>query len=72
MGFDASEYNRWGMDQGLGTTSFYAVSPYAVYLYTIANDMVDVNDTDANRVVSIQRITVGDGYAQYSDRKSVV
>ena len=66
MTFDASQALRYAMDFGLAVPSIVGVSEYAVYLVTIANDQVDINDTDNNRVVYTSRITVADGYRNYA------
>lgn len=66
MGFDASPFNRWGMDYSLASTSISAVSPYSAYIIKIVNDQVDITDTDADRVVTESRILIADGHRWYA------
>lgn len=66
MGFDASQALRYAADQALALPSILGVSQYAVFLITVSNDQVDINETDTQRLVSKKRIVIADGYRAYS------
>ena len=66
MTFDASQSFKYSEDFMLAFTSIIGRSPYEVFLITITNDQVDINDTNTNRVVTEQRILIADGYRSYA------
>jgi hypothetical protein len=66
MSFDASQALRYAMDQGLAVPSILGVCEYAVYLYTLSNDQIDLDHLTSVSSVSTQRILIADGYRSYA------
>lgn len=64
--FDASQAFRYAMDKGLAIPSMLGVSQYSVYITTVTNDQVDINDVDSNRLVTSTRLLISDGYRSYA------
>lgn len=66
MTFDASEAFKYSEDFMLAFTSIIGRTPYQIFLITITNDQIDINDVNTGRVVTEQRILIADGYRSYA------
>jgi hypothetical protein len=66
MGFDASQAFKYSTDFMLAVPSILGVATYQVNLITIINDQVNYDDPTNTRVATSNRITVADGYRDYS------
>jgi hypothetical protein len=54
------------MDFTLAIPAIIGVAPYSIFVVTIANDQVDINDVATNRQVTETRILLADGYRDYA------
>ena len=66
MTFDASQAFKYAEDFSLAMASIIGRCPFSIYLITITNDQIDINDTNNARVITEQRLLYADGYRNYA------